>query len=125
MGGFVYDVENLRDDLSFLTITPRGIIALARQGHFVDISTGDITDKCKADIFTKSLICIQVSWIVIQCIARKAAGYPLTLLEIHTMVHVVCALVLYVLWWKVSSRYDGLLTLLIMIRNHMISLSPP
>ena len=104
MGGFVYNVENLRDDLSLVTLTPRGIIALAREGQFVDISTEDIIDKSKADIFTKSLICIQVSWIVIQCIARKAAGYPLTLLEIHTMVHVVCALILYVLWWKVSSR---------------------
>ena len=102
MGGFVYDVENLREDLSLVTLTPRGIITLAKQGQFVDISTEDITDKSKADIFTKSLICIQVSWMAIQCIARKAAGYPLTLLEIHTMVHVVCALVLYLLWWKVS-----------------------
>ena len=104
MGGFVYDVEDLRDDLSLMTIKPCGIIGLARQGQFVDISNKDITDKSKADIFTKSLICIQVSWMVIQCIARKAAGYPLTLLEIHTMVHVVCALILYVLWWKVSPR---------------------
>ena len=104
MGGFVYDVENLRDDLSLMTLTPCGIIALARQGEFVDISPEGITDKSKADIFTKTLICIQVSWMVIQCIARKATGYPLTLLEIHAMVHVVCALTLYVLWWKVSSR---------------------
>ena len=103
MGGFVYDVENLCDDLRLVTLTPRGIIALAREGQFVDISTEDIKDKSKADIFTKGLICIQVSWMVIQCIARKAAGYPLTLLEIHTMVHVVCALTIYMLWLKVSS----------------------
>ena len=104
MGGFVYDVKSLYCDLPLVTLTPRGIITLARQGHFIDISTEDITDKSKADIFTKSLVCIQVSWMVIQCIARKAAGYPLTLLEIHTMVHVVCALTIYMLWWKVSSR---------------------
>ena len=103
MGGLVYEVEKLHDDFPLVTLTPGGIIALARQGQFVDISNEDITDKSKADIFTKSLICIQVLWMVIQCIARKAAGYPLTLLEIHTMVHVVCALTLYVLWWKVSS----------------------
>ena len=104
MGGFVYDVKNLRDDLSVVTLTPCGIIALARQGQFVDISTEDITDKSKAGIFTKSFVCVQVSWMVIQCIARKTIGYPLALLEIHTMVHVVCALTIYVLWWKVSSR---------------------
>ena len=61
MGGFVYDVENLADNFSLVTLTPRGIIALARQGQFVDISTEDIKDKSKADIFTKILICIQVS----------------------------------------------------------------
>ena len=103
MGGFVYDVGNLCDDLCLVTLTPRGIIALARQGQFVDISTEDIRDKSKADFFTKSLVCVQVSWMVIQCIARKAAGYPLTLVEIHTMVHVVCALTIYMLWWKASS----------------------
>ena len=121
MGGFVYDVGNLRDDLSFVTITPRGVIALARQGQFVDISPEDISDKSKADIFTKSLICIQVSWMVIQCIARKAAGYRLTLLEIHTMVHVVCALTLYVFWWKVSLCQSLSLVLLNIIRNRMTS----
>ena len=105
MGGFVYDVKNLVDDYSLVTLTPLGVIGLARQGQFVDISTEDITDKSKADVFTKSLVCVQVLWMVIQCIAREAAGYPLTLLEIHTMVHVVCALIIYVLWWKVSSRH--------------------
>ena len=65
MGGVVYDVENLRDDICLVTLTPRGVIALARQGQFVNISTEDITDKSKADIFTKTLICIQVSWMVI------------------------------------------------------------
>ena len=103
MGGFAYNLDGLRDGLSPVTLSSDGMIALARQGHFVDISPEDIGDKSKADILTKSLICIQVLWIVIQCIARKAAGYPLTLLEIHTMVHVVCALTIYVLWWKVSS----------------------
>ena len=104
MGGFAYDVGNLQDSFHLVTLTPRGIITLARQGQFVDIRTKDIKDKSKADIFTKSLVCVQVSWMVIQCIARKAAGYPLTLLEIHTMVHVICALTIYMLWWRVSSR---------------------
>lgn len=103
MGGFAYDLKDISDGFSPVTLSPQGMIFLARQGHFVDISPEDIGDRSKAGIFTKSLICVQVSWMVIQCIARKAAGYPLTLLEIHTMVHVVCALTLYVLWWKVSS----------------------
>ncbi|KAI2777361.1 hypothetical protein F4815DRAFT_481826 [Daldinia loculata] len=38
---------------------------------------------------------------VIQCISRKAYRLPLTLLEIHTMVHVVCAFILYICWFEV------------------------
>ncbi|KAK3936520.1 hypothetical protein QBC46DRAFT_419077 [Diplogelasinospora grovesii] len=37
---------------------------------------------------------------IIQCIARAAHGLPLALLEVHTMVHVVCAGFLYALWLK-------------------------
>lgn len=55
----------------------------------------------------KCLVCMQVVWFVIQCVARAAAKYPLILVEIHTIVHVVCALSMYILWWKVSLIYSG------------------
>ncbi|GAB1318527.1 hypothetical protein MFIFM68171_08737 [Madurella fahalii] len=32
------------------------------------------------------------------CIARKVYGLPLTLLELHTMVHVACAIIMYGFW---------------------------
>lgn len=104
MGGFVYVLDDLaeRPENSLMTLTAKGAITLARQGYFVDIDPHTIEEKSKADILTKSLICIQVSWMVIQCIARAAAGYPLTLVELHVMVHVVCALSMYALWWKVG-----------------------
>lgn len=105
MGGFVFDVEELSRGVPQMTLTTSGVITLARQGHFVDINPQTIEDKSKANIITKALICIQVSWMVIQCIARKVEGFPLTLLEIHTMVHVACALMMYICWWKVSTNY--------------------
>ena len=104
MGGFVYAVDDLATRNSQMTLTPDGVIALARQGHFVDIHQRTIEDKSKADILTKSLICIQVSWMVIQCSARAAAHYPLTPLEIHTIVHVICAICMYTLWWNVGGE---------------------
>ena len=102
MGGFVYALDDLATLKSRMTLTPLGVVALARQGFFLDINYPSIEGKSKANILTKSLICIQVSWMVIQCIARAAAGYPLTLLEVHTMVHVVCAICMYALWWNVG-----------------------
>ena len=104
MGGFVLDVESFCDETTDLTLTAKGVAALARQGYFVNIDPRAIEDKSKANVFTKLFICIQVSWMVIQCIARSAAGYPLSLLEIHTMVHVACALMVYVVWWSVSNQ---------------------
>jgi len=35
-----------------------------------------------------------------QSIARKVHGYPLTLLELHTLVHVICAFAMYALWFR-------------------------
>lgn len=106
MGGFTVDVEKLHNKLSRATLTPSGVLALADRGRFLDISPETVSDKSKASPITKALICIQVVWMVVQCIARKAVDYPLTLLEIHTMVHVVCALTLYSLWWKVRFPHN-------------------
>lgn len=98
MGGFTVDISHLHDTLSRATITTKGILFLARHGHFLTITEESIRDKSKADTLAKGLVCVQVLWVVGQTIERKAAGYPLTLLEVHTIVHIVCALILYALW---------------------------
>ena len=103
MGGIAtHDVTKISDDVNGLVLTTDGVIQFARRGVFFDISRKAISDKSKANLLGKCLVCMQVIWFVIQCIARRAAGYPLALLEVHTMVHVVCALSMYALWWEVS-----------------------
>ncbi|RSL55587.1 hypothetical protein CEP54_009324 [Fusarium duplospermum] len=76
------------------------VLWLAGHGHWIKIPRAKITDKSKADTFQKILVLIQVSWMIMQCIARLINKLPLTLLEIHTMVHVVCAIGLYGFWFK-------------------------
>jgi hypothetical protein len=98
MGGFAADVANLHNTLQRVTLTTRGILFLAKHGRFLDTSRSNIQDKSKADTLAKGLVCFQVLWIVGQAIERKVAGYPITLLEVHTIVHVVCAVVMYGLW---------------------------
>jgi hypothetical protein len=95
MGGLALDIQGTNKR----TLRPRGLLHLARQGHFLDIPEDTIRDKSKADILAKGLVCCQVTRMVVQCIARKASGLPVTLLEVHTMVHVVCALSMYALWF--------------------------
>lgn len=105
MGGLTLDVEKMHERESRMTLTPQGVIALAERGHFIDVRPETVSDKSKANIIAKTLVCTQVLWMAVQCLARKIIGYPLTLLEIHTMVHVVCALMMYTLWLKARSAF--------------------
>ncbi|KAF8249274.1 hypothetical protein K440DRAFT_544157, partial [Wilcoxina mikolae CBS 423.85] len=45
------------------------------------------------------LVCAQTVWMMAQCIARKSNALPITLLEGHTMAHVLCAVFMYGFWW--------------------------
>lgn len=105
MGGFVVDASNIHDTYKYFTLTPDGILLLAEEGHFLPISERSIKDKSKADVLAKGLVCLQVIWLMVQCIARKVSGYLLSLLEVHTFVHVVCALMMYSLWFKVGRNF--------------------
>jgi len=91
-------VSDINDEFSVAALQPSGIVNLAKKGHFIEIPEKAIKDKSKADLLAKSLACLQVSWMVIQCIGRRAIGLPISLLEIHILVHVTCTLCLYALW---------------------------
>lgn len=107
MGGFVFDLDTisasvlspLSSEPQRLTLTPRGVALLARCGLLPDISKQDIWDKSKADGLTKALVCLQAGWMIIQVLARVVGGLPVSLLEVNTIGHVVCAFTIYVLWW--------------------------
>jgi hypothetical protein len=80
---------------------PPAIVALANKGHWIKVLEKDIDDKSKAGIFQKVLVLIQVLWMIMQCVCRFVFGLPLTLLEIHTMLHVIFAIIQYCYWIKV------------------------
>ena len=102
MGGFVIDTSHISNEYPLVAVTAQGAKMLAKFGHTFEIDLDQIADRSKLGAFGKILVCFQVSWMFLQCIDRGAAGYPLTLLEIHTMTHVVCAVLIYVFWWHVS-----------------------
>ena len=111
MGGFQASIEDIypseRTVTPWLTVPKRvtlsadGILHLAELGHFVTISEQDIQDKSKANVLQKILVVTQVGWMAVQCAVRIACGLPICLLEIHTLVHVGCAIGLYAFWFKV------------------------
>ncbi|KAG9196019.1 hypothetical protein G6011_01140 [Alternaria panax] len=106
MGGFALDIDDTdsRNAVLFngakrLTLTAKGVALFAQCGHIPDVSLDDIKDKNKADGLAKLLVCIQAGWMIVQVISRTANGLPTTLLEVHVVAHVVCALIMYILWW--------------------------
>ena len=104
MGGIItHDLVDLTDEPDPpRTLTPSAVLFFARRGVFFDVSSEEIIDKSKANVLGKFLICSQVIWFGIQVTARLVAGYPLALIEVHTVVHVLCALAMYALWWEVG-----------------------
>lgn len=100
MGGFVVEPDGPASEGGVtLTVSARGIAFLASCGHLSNIGKDDIKDKSKEDWLAKTLVCAQAGWMVVQIIGRVFNGLPVTLLEVNTLGHVLCALVIYLLWW--------------------------
>ena len=60
----------------------------------------EIKDRGKSDWLAKSLVLIQTSWFVMQCIARAIEHLPVTHLEIVTLAYAAMNFVIYVFWWN-------------------------
>ena len=60
----------------------------------------EIKDKGKGDWLAKSLVLLQTSWFVMQCIARAIEHLPVTHLEIVTLAYAAMNFVIYVFWWN-------------------------
>ena len=60
----------------------------------------EIEDKGKSDWLAKSLVLLQTSWFVVQCIARAKEHLPITHLEIVTLAYAAMNFVIYIFWWN-------------------------
>ncbi|KAK0631298.1 hypothetical protein B0T14DRAFT_559112 [Immersiella caudata] len=108
MGGFAFDTRSIGDGREFLpggrvriTLTSQGIIELLKVApHLMpNVSVGEIRDKSKASWLAKAIVTLQASWFSAQCISRMVLGMTVSLLELNTLAHAVCALAAYLLWW--------------------------
>ncbi|RPA82784.1 hypothetical protein BJ508DRAFT_413949 [Ascobolus immersus RN42] len=103
-------LEDIGTDSSFITtIRGRGFFQLLANGAFDELCirrriaekyANEIVDKCKADSVSKALVCVQVTWMVLNVLARKMTGLPITLLETHVVIQVGIAVLTYAFWWN-------------------------
>jgi hypothetical protein len=70
------------------------------KGQINDMTTATLSDMSKANTIAKVIVFIQAAWIIIQVIGRFLTHLPITILELHTAAHAVCAIVMYATWWE-------------------------
>ncbi|OCL03652.1 hypothetical protein AOQ84DRAFT_302418, partial [Glonium stellatum] len=63
------------------------------------ITAKEVRDKGNATTLSKGIVIWQASWMIMQVIVRTAARFPVTLLELHTVLHAFCAVSMYIMWW--------------------------
>src|SRR3569833_865167 len=106
MGGFAFDTDIVK--CQFLSeghkraaLTSAGVVRLATVApHLLpDLSVSQIRDKSKASSLAKAIVALQATWFAAQCISRMAVGLTISLLELNTFAHSICALIAYFLWW--------------------------
>ncbi|KAG6906267.1 hypothetical protein DXG01_014875 [Tephrocybe rancida] len=60
----------------------------------------DIQDKSQGDLLAKSLVLLQVTWFVLQIIARAIQHLAITTLEIVTLAFAILNFFTYFCWWN-------------------------
>ena len=103
MGGNVLDMSSDKErvwpqDCNILTITP----ACFERDVFKEIDLGflsreKIESKQRVDQLAKSLIVIQALCFCFQFVVRIWQSLPVSLLELNTFAHSLCALFIYIL----------------------------
>ncbi|PBK85589.1 hypothetical protein ARMGADRAFT_941811, partial [Armillaria gallica] len=58
-----------------------------------------IEDKSKGDALSKTVSILQISWFIMQCIARTIQHLPITLLEMTALAFAGLSMIMYFLWW--------------------------
>lgn len=59
----------------------------------------ELKDRGKSDALTKTIVLVQTSWFIIQCIARGTQHLPLTELEVITLAYAMLNFFIYGFWW--------------------------
>ena len=73
---------------------------MVKCGYLPKISEKDILDKSKTDNVSRLLSILQALWMLSQILGRLAVKLPITLLEVNTLAHIACAMIIYALWWN-------------------------
>jgi hypothetical protein len=104
MGGFVLDCTDVDQPESLELdhpMSPDEFLFLLEENYINVplITEEEIRDRSKGDVLSKALTVLQMGWFVIQSIARRIQGLPITELELATVAFALTNTVSYIFWW--------------------------
>ncbi|KAK0471324.1 hypothetical protein IW261DRAFT_1572193 [Armillaria novae-zelandiae] len=88
-----YDVPGTLVDFEVLESEPYLVENLAA------INPETIEEKSKGDAFSKTIYILQLSWFIVQCVARANQHLPITLLEWSALAFTGPSIITCLLWW--------------------------
>jgi hypothetical protein len=65
-----------------------------------NINHSKILEVSRSDLVLKTIWLLQISWYLLQCIARATQHLSISLLELSTIGLVICAFMIQTLWWS-------------------------
>ncbi|KAF3910815.1 hypothetical protein ABW20_dc0103897 [Dactylellina cionopaga] len=97
MGGFVLGAGGIKKPFP---ATGKQLLWLIENGHieFPKVNVRQIEDKSKQDTVAKVITCVQIGYIILQCIGRAAQGLVVTTMELSTLAIVVCSILTSLCW---------------------------
>ena len=66
---------------------------------FLRVLIKDIWDKSKADHLIKTIVCIQICWLMVTIVARAIQKLAITTIELVTVPIVLCTVATYFCWF--------------------------
>ncbi|KAF8836773.1 hypothetical protein BDN67DRAFT_973762, partial [Paxillus ammoniavirescens] len=97
MGGFI-----LQDGSGRKVLKTRADLKCLRDGKIVNphITKKEISGRSKSDGLGNTILVLQLSWFILQVIARGVNGLAITLVELDTLALATLSLPLFFFWWS-------------------------
>jgi hypothetical protein len=107
MGGYWlrFHNERLESDGRALEVllSPRLVVSLESYGiRLPYIGRESILERDKRDDLGIGLTILQIMWLVVESISRRASGLPISELELVTIAIMIAAIMNYLFWWDKS-----------------------
>ena len=94
----------IKPEARMTILTMEMLDSVLDKGIEIKVTNDEIADTAKGDGLSKTILVLQSSWFIVQCITRVVQGLALTQLELTTLALASLNGITFFLWWKKPLR---------------------